>query len=367
MADVHGTNYGEHFGRNSLKLYFQTAISPKITNKKWQGQVKGGRGDRVNIITYGINQWEAYDGTDITFHDIDEVEGQLVLDQKRNNSFKIMDWNRFKAYATDIESTELSSIAELLKQEVDAFNLAFVLQAGSRVGTEVKATAFAVTAAGVFSGASGLKVPTATDPGSVGVPVTISGVKGVFQIATVTSATAGTLADMDDLSTYSGGVVTATDAVLEVNVAIAVTKDNIDDLILAAKEKLDRKGLNGDYCPRKGRFLVVPSRIESILLKSDQLTPYTPSAYEDVTKLGIIGMYRGFKVYVSEEVLGDSAEGFHCLAGHEAGITHAFVPIVSGETLRLENNYGKGLKQLIVYGSKVLEARRKMLCDIFVK
>ena len=38
MADSLGTNYGEKYGRNSLKLYFQTAISPKITNKKWEGK-----------------------------------------------------------------------------------------------------------------------------------------------------------------------------------------------------------------------------------------------------------------------------------------------------------------------------------------
>jgi hypothetical protein len=101
------------------------------------------------------------------------------------------------------------------------------------------------------------------------------------------------------------------------------------------------------------------------LLKSDQLTPYTPSAYEDVTKLGIIGMYRGFKVYVNEEVSGDATNGYHCLAGHEMGITHAFVQIAS-ENVRLENNFGKGLKQLIAYGSKVLEARKKCLCDIYL-
>ena len=123
--------------------------------------------------------------------------------------------------------------------------------------------------------------------------------------------------------------------------------------------------MNGDSCPKKNRWIVVPSKIESILLKSDQLTPYTPSAYEDVTKLGIIGMYRGFKVFVSEEVAGNATDGFHCLAGHEMGITHAFVQIAS-ENVRLEQNFGKGLKQLIAYGSEVLEARRKCLCDIFV-
>ena len=48
------------------------------------------------------------------------------------------------------------------------------------------------------------------------------------------------------------------------------------------------------------------------------------------------------------------------------GITHAFVQIAS-ETVRLESNYGKGLKQLVAYGSKVLDARRKALAMLFAK
>lgn len=362
MADRVGTNYGEKYGRNSLKLYFETAISPKITNKKWQGELSGGKGDRVNILTYGFNQWAAYTGADITFNHVDEIEGTLILDQKRNNSFQIQDWDRFKTYATDVESTELANVAELLKQEIDAFNLGFYTEAGSAVGTDYDTGTIAVV---VTTGAvTGTGTTFTAD--MVGQPMTIAGVDGVFKIATRTSNTAITIVDMEDSSQYTGGTVTAsTSYEIEGTGALALTASNIDDTILEAKEKLDRKSVNGDFCPKKNRWLVVPSKVETILLKSDQLTPYTPSAYEDVTKLGIIGMYRGFKVYVSEEVSGDSTNGFHCLAGHEMGITHAFVQIAS-ETTRIESNFSKGLKQLVVYGSKVLEARQKCLVDIFV-
>ncbi len=362
MGNSLGTNYGEKYGRNSLKLYFQTAISPKITNKKWEGEIRGGRGDRVNILTYGLNAWEDYTGADITFNDVEEIEGTLVLEKQRNNSFRIKDWDRFKSYATDIESTELSNVADLLKQEVDSYNLGFYTEAGSVVGTDYTTGTISVaTTTGAVVGSG-----TTFTSAMVGKPVTVEGVDGVFQVATFTDATHITIADMDDSTQYSGGAVSAgADYAIEGTSAIAVTSSNIDDVILSAKEKLDRKGVNGDSCPKKDRWLVVPSAVESILLKSNQLTPYTPSAYEDVTKLGIIGMYRGFKVYVNEEVHGDKTSGFHCLAGHSMGITHAFVQIAS-ENVRLEQNFGKGLKQLIAYGSKVLEARKKCLCDIFV-
>jgi hypothetical protein len=362
MADVLGTNYGEKYGRNSLKLYFQTAISPKITNKKWSGDIRGGRGDRVNILTYGLNAWDDYTGADITFHDVDEIEGTLILEKQRNNSFRIKDWDRFKSYATDIESTELSNVADLLKQEVDSYNLGFYTEAGGRVSEGINAgTVQVISDTGQVEG-----VGTAFTTAAVGDPVTIQDVPGVYQIVSIGDDTHMDIADMDDVTRYSGGTSpSALSYNIENDVPIPVDKDTIDDAILSAKEKLDRKSVNGDSCPKKDRFLVIPSAVESILLKSNQLTPYTPSAYEDVTKLGIIGMYRGFKVFVSEEVHGDKTSGFHCLAGHSMGITHAFVQIAS-ENVRLENNFGKGLKQLIAYGSKVLEARKKCLCDVFV-
>ena len=312
-------------------------------------------------MTYNLNAWDDYTGSDITFHDVEEIEGQLILEKQRNNSFRIKDWDRFKAYATDIESTELSGVADLLKQEVDAYNLGFYTEAGNIVGTDYDTGTVAVATTGVVTGSG-----TTFTADMVGKPMTIAGVQGVFQVISRASNTSITIADMEDATTYSGGVVSSgTHYVIEGVSALAVTALNIDDAILSAKEKLDRKSVAGDACPKKNRFLVVPSKIESILLKSSLLTPYTPSAHEDVVKLGIIGMYRGFKVYVNEEVHGDATNGFHCLAGHEMGITHAFVQIAS-ENVRLENNFGKGLKQLIAYGSKVLEARKKCLCDIFV-
>lgn len=316
-------------------------------------------------MTYGLNAWTDYDGSDITFNDVTEIEGTLILEKQRNNSFRIKDWDRFKAYATDVESTELKSIAALLKQEVDAYNLALYTEAGSIVGTDYTTGTIAVVATtGAVTGTG----TTFTDA-MVGNPITIAGVDGVFQIVSRASNTSIVIADMDDATTYSGGTVAAgTNYVVEGTAVLSIdgSTNTIDEAILSAKEKLDRKGVNGDFCPKTERFLVVPSKVESELLRSSQLTPYTPSAYEDVTKLGIIGMYRGFKVFVSEEVSGNNTDGFHCLAGHPMGITHAFVQIAS-ETTRLENNYGKGLKQLMAYGSKVLEARKKCLCDIFIK
>lgn len=358
-----GTNYGEHFGRKSLQRFFASAISPKVTNSKWQGEIKGGKGDRVNILTYGMNDWETYTGSDITFRDVTEVEGQLILSVKRHNAFKILDWDRFKTYATDIDSTEVSNVAELLKEEVDTYNLGFYEDAGRIVGTDyTTGTVNIAVTSGAVVGAG-----TTFTSAMVGAKFKALGHEKMYRVKTYTNATSIVIEnDADDeVSAYGGGAIGTTAArvafEIEGYAKVQVAASTIDNYILEAKEQLDENKV-----PKKDRFLVVSSKIESILLKSTMLTPYTPSVAEDVVKLGIIGMYRGFKVFTSQEVNGSNSAGYNCIAGHPSAITHAFVQISSKTVTDLENNFGKGYKQLVAYGSKVLDERRKALVHLWL-
>jgi hypothetical protein len=357
-----GTNYGEQFGRKSLQRFFASAISPKITNNKWEGQLKGGRGDRVNILTYGLNAWEDYTGSDITFRDVTEVEGQLILSEQRHNAFKIKDWDRFKTYATDIDSTEVSNVAELLKEEVDTFNLALYTKAGRIVGTDYTTGTLSIDVSGNVTG-SGTTFTEAME----GAKFKAVGHTKWYRVKDYASATGITIEeDVDDvIATYGGGAIGTTAAQVAYEIEgyakKQIAKDTIDGFILEAKEQLDENKI-----PKKDRFLVVSHKIESILLQSAMLTPYTPSVAEDVVKLGIIGMYRGFKVFSSPHVNGDNSLGYNCIAGHPQAITHAFVQISSKTVADLENNFGKGYKQLVAYGSKVLDERRKALVHLWL-
>lgn len=204
MATI-GTNYGEAFGRNSLKRFFQSAVSPKITNSKWEGEVKGGRGDRVNILTYGLNSWADYTGADISFSDVTEVEGILTLAKQRYNAFKILDWNRFKTYATDADSTEVANAGELLKQEVDAYNLAFYADAGRRVGTDYTTGTVTVT---VTTGAV-VGVGTTFTAAMVGAKFKAVGHTSWYRVKTYTDALNIVIEDdLDDVaSQYTGGAI----------------------------------------------------------------------------------------------------------------------------------------------------------------
>jgi len=357
-----GANYGEIFGRNSLKKFFASSISPDITNNKWEGEIKGGKGDRVNILTYGNVAWEEYTGADITFSDIPEVEGQMILNKQRSNAFRILDWDKFKSYAVDAESTESTTTADLLKQEVDAYNLAFYADtaAGNVVGTDYTTGTVTVTATTGAVVGNGTTFTSAM----VGCGFKAATHTNWYRVKTYTNATSIVIEDDkdDEASAYTGVAVAGSTAfTIQGYAKVQVAYNTIDGYILKLKEALDQKGSDGSTCPRSGRFIVVPSKIESIMLQSSQLTPYTPSVAEDVVMKGIIGQYRGFKVFRSEEVTGSNSVGYRVLAGHPMAITHAFVQINSTVVKDLEKNFGKGYKQLVAYGSKVLDQRRKYL------
>lgn len=321
----------------------------------------------MNILTYGLNDWEAYTGADITFNDVSEVEGVLPLSVQKYNAFKILDWNRFKTYAVDADSTEISNAGELLKELVDAYNLSFYADAHRRVGTDYSTGTVAIDVSGNVTG-SGTTFTSAME----GAPFTAAGLyesDGVtpkyFRVKTFTSSVAIVIEDDEDdvASHYTGGAIGAgATYTIEGYAVKTVAASTIDSVVLAAKEALDMAKM-----PKSGRFLVVSSKVETVLLQANVLTPYTPSAYEDVVKMGIIGMFRGFIVITSQQVAGNNTTGYHCLAGHPAGITHAFVQISSKTTTDLENNFGKGYKQLVAYGSKVLDERRKALVNVWIK
>jgi hypothetical protein len=71
-------------------------------------------------------------------------------------------------------------------------------------------------------------------------------------------------------------------------------------------------------------------------------------------------------VYKSERVSGDNTTGYWVLAGHTSAITFAMAFVESGIE-DLQGNFGKAYKGLNVYGSKVVDERRKALAALFCK
>lgn len=361
MADF-GTNVGEKFAKNTLKIFFERAISPDITNQDYEGEIKGGGADRLNVLTFGALSLKDYTGVAMSVDKPSESEATLIVNQKKSYYFQIESFAKFSSYVDNPESTLIDTAGKTLAETVDAFILGLHgdVASGNRVGTDyttgtvtVDVTTGAVTGSG-----------TTFTSAMVGLGFKATGHTSWYRIKSYSSSTAIVIEDdKDDItSAYTGGAIGAgATYTIEANTAITVSKTTIFDYIIDLKTKLDAQKI-----PQTDRWLVLPSIISNLLLKSAQLQTAVDSAYEDVIKKGIIGYVGGFKVYSNEQVAGNNTTGFKCLAGHKSWATMAMAFTESG-TEDFIGGFGTNFKGLNCYGAKVPDERRKAGAYLFAK
>lgn len=357
-----GTNVGEKFAKNTLKIFFQRAIAPDITNQDYEGEIKGGGADRLNVLTFGALALKNYAGTAMTPDTPSESEATLIVNQKKAYYFQIESFAKFSSYVEDTDSTLIDTAGKTLARTVDAFILGLYADvgAGNRVGTDyttgtvtVDVTTGAVTGSG-----------TTFTSAMVGLGFKATGHTSWYRVKTYTSATAIVIEDdFDDVtSAYTGGAIGAgATYIIEANTAITVSKTTIFDYIVDLKTKLDAREI-----PAEDRWLAMPSAIANLLLKSAQLQTAVSTAYEDVIKKGILGYVAGFKIYSNEQVAGNNTTGYYCIAGHKAWCTMAMAFTESGMEDFI-GGFGKNFKGLNCYGAKVADERRKAGAYLFAK
>jgi hypothetical protein len=86
-----------------------------------------------------------------------------------------------------------------------------------------------------------------------------------------------------------------------------------------------------------------------------------------MVKQGMVTELLGFKVFVSNRVVGDNTNGYHVLATHKSFLTFADKTLESGMEEDLPGNFGSAFKDLFVYGAKVADGRRKFAAHAYVK
>lgn len=361
MADF-GTNVGEKFAKNTLQIFFQNAIAPDITNQDYEGEIKGGGADRLNVLTFGALSLKNYTGSALTVDVPSESEATLIVNQKKAYYFQIESFAKFSSYVDNPESTLIDTAGKTLAQTVDAFVLGFHgdVASGHRVGTNyttgtvtVDVTTGAVTGSG-----------TTFTSAMVGLGFKATGHSVWYRIKSYSSSTAIVIEDdLDDVaSAYTGGAIGAgASYTIEANTAITVDKTTIFDYIVDMKTKLDSAKI-----PATDRWFVAPSIVANLLLKSSQLQTAVDTAYENVIQKGILGYVGGFKVYSNEQVAGDNTTGYKCLAGHKSFITMAMAFTESGVEPFI-GGFGQNFKGLNCYGAKVADERRKAGAYLFAK
>lgn len=359
---VYSTKLAEAFASKVALLYYESSVSEKITNSDYEGDIKD-KASKVNILTFGAIALRTYTGADMTdADDLDESNAQLVTDQMKSYYFKIKSLDKFKSYIKNPEGTILENCRAQLAEAVDLYVLGLWgdVAAGNRLGTSyttgtvtVDVTTGAVTGSGTTFAAT-----------MVGKGFKALGHTKWYRVKTYTSTTAIVIEDdKDDVtSAYTGGAITG-GATYEVqaNTALQTTKS----LIYAHINSLATI-LNEAKIPKSDRWLVVPAGVSGLIRQAPEFIPAVESAYNEVVKRGLIGMVAGFMVYENQQIAGDSANGWHIMAGHRSAITYALGMVETGIE-DLQKNFGKAYKGLTVFGAKVIDERRKALAEAFLK
>lgn len=358
---AYGTNLAEVFAKNALEKFFEMSVTPMITNDDYEGEIED-KASRLNVLTFSESQGlQDYTGSDLTLGDVTESEGTLVTDQQKAYYFKIKSLDRFKSYVKDPESTLMEEKAGQLQEAVDAHVLGRYTKvaAGNRVGTDyttgtvtVDVTTGAVTGSG-----------TTFTSSMVGKGFKATGHTQWYRIKTYSSSTAIVIEDDkdDETSAYTGGAIGAgATYTIEANTSITVTKDTIYSYLLKLKKKLSQRKI-----PKNNRWLVLNSEAVEILAQAGVVVRDVESDTKHIEN-GSVGRIAGFDVYENEQVAGDNTTGYWFLAGHKSAITFAMAFVESGIE-DLQGNFGKAYKGLNVYGSKVVDERRKALASLFAK
>ena len=136
--DDHGTNLAEKFASNALVKFFETGVTPMITNDEYEGDIKG-LASRLNVLTFSESEGlQDYDGSDLTLGSTKESEATLVTDQQKAYYFKVKSVDTFKSYVDNPESSLMTEKAGQLQEEIDKYVLGAYadVASGNRVGTD---------------------------------------------------------------------------------------------------------------------------------------------------------------------------------------------------------------------------------------
>lgn len=357
------TKLNELFAAQVLNRFYEKSVSEQITNSEYEGEIKN-TASIINILTFGELSHRNYSGS-VSWDTLTESVGQLVTDQQKYAAFKVPSISTFKSWIKNPKESVINQLSEDLKKLIDEYNLSLYRDAGAGNwnGTNHTAGTVAIaTTTGVVTGTT-----TAFTAAMVGRPFKAVGHSKWYRVKTYTSATSIVIEnDSDDeVSAYDGGVISAgATYVIQATASVQVTKANLYTKLIELRTLLDKAEI-----PTNDRYFVAPADIINLLLVPDAANPVVMATSKgDMTaENGYIGELAGFNLFKNEQVEGDAVSGYYCLAGHKSAITFAHGMTQADYHEKLEDDFGAGYKTLDVYGSKVLDERRKALAVGFFK
>lgn len=337
-----------------VSLLYNETIYTKVTNTDYEGEIRN-EGDRLRVRTLGKLSLSPYTkGMVLVTQNLTPIFEDLIIDQQQYFKFIVDDIDKIQndvdtinMYAQtskrDMQTLLDTDILAYMRKNVDGDN--------------------AIGAAPYATGTVAVVVTTGVVTGT-GTTFTAAMVGGYFRalghttsyIVTVfTSGTSITIRDLDS-TVYNGGAIGAgATYVINAATALALTTSNVYAQLVNLRTRLGSK-----LTPKDGRFIVVNSEFEGVLLRAPEFIPAVQSAYEDVVKGARIGRIAGFEVYTSELVDGNNTTGWWFVAGTKDFCAMALqimkVNMVSSEND--PNSFVTTCKGLLVWGRKVFAGNR---------
>lgn len=336
-----------------IEILYNETIYTKITNTKYEGTIKES-GDRVRVRTAGKVTLKDYTkGMALVKEDLNPTYEDLIIDTMKYFDFGVDDVDKIQNDISAINEYASSSKG-VISEYLDAAlltKMAKGVKSSNMIGTAYAAGTVAVAATtGVVTGTS-----TTFTAGMVGGIFTVEGLTGSYLVTAFTSATSITVKDLDGVA-YTGGAISA-GATYSIAgaVAIALTKANVYQYMVSL-----RTALGKTLTPMAGRFIVVNSQFEGLLLQAPEYIPAVSSAYENAVMGGKIGSIAGFEVYTSELIPGDNTTGYFFVAGTKEYCSFAMqinkVSVIPSESD--PTSFVSTCKGLLVWGSKIFEGNR---------
>lgn len=335
-----------------IELLYNDTLYPSVTNTNYEGQIKDS-GDRVRVRTAGKISLSAYTkGMQLVKQELTPTYEDLIIDKQYYFSFGVDDVDKIQNdinAITEYASNTKNDISELIDTDILAY-MAKNVNSANMVGTAYATGTAAVAATtGVVTGSG-----TTWVAGHVGGIFTITGLSGSYLVTARNSNTEIVIKDLDGAG-YTGGAVSATTYSIAGAVALAVTKANVYEKIVAL-----RTALGKSLSPKEGRFLIVNSQFEGILMQAPEFIPAVQSAYNNVVEKGLIGSIAGFKVYTSELLAGDNTTGYWFIAGNKTYCSFALqimkTSVIPSEMS--EDSFITTCKGLVTWGRKVFNGNR---------
>ena len=348
------TNFGEQFAAKTLRKFYQTAVTPSITNTNYEGDIKRA-GDRVNILSFlgDIALQDYVAGTDMSSDTIVDTEDTLVVEKRKAYNFPIDRLEELFTYADDVNENLVDNANKVLERTVDTYVLenAQYAKAGSWVGTNVRVVGGGATAAGTtasiattaaggtltFQSVSDTQVGGAAEEqgdgtlafagfntNDLGKPVRLtSGTSWAtewYRITAVTDTVTVSIENWDGATAnsdipngdilrglYGGLEFTASQNgdgkptsqtgwgfELQAAFATSLSTTNIYEAITEVAQKLDFNEISDT-----DRHITAPSQFKMLLKQASELQPAIAMAYEGVVINGQVGKVGGFDVHMA--------------------------------------------------------------------